>query len=185
MMASQSDTELVLRSVQGDRIAFGELYSLYHRRLLGFCVRLLNDRSQAEDVVQSVFIKALESIRSLDHPELFYHWLFSIARNEVYGVLRRSAHIDAELADDLAWETDTPLDHAVRNDTASLLESMLARLKVEYREVIVLRHLEQCSYAEIAAITGCTTSSVESRLFKARRALLQELKPYLEERTRP
>ena len=85
----------------------------------------------------------------------------------------------------MVWETDTPFDHTVRLDTTSLVESMMAQLKVEYREVIVLRHLEHCSYAEIAAITGCTTSSVESRLFKARKALLQKLKPYMEERTRP
>jgi RNA polymerase sigma-70 factor (ECF subfamily) len=68
----------------------------------------------------------------------------------------------------------------VRKETTEIVELVLNQLKVEYREVLVLRQYDKLSYAEIAAITGNTVSSVESRLFKARKALAKKLAPYFQ-----
>ena len=181
-MNSQNDNGILQRVSGGDHSAFGELYQKYYRRVYGYCFRLVGDRSVVEDIVQTVFIKALESLQSLEKPELFYYWLFTIARNEVYAFYRSKRTNGVNVTDDEVWENETPHDRLVRKETVSLVEDGLNRLKVEYREVLILRQYEGLTYAEIAAITNCTISSVESRLFKARKALIKYLEPLVHER---
>jgi RNA polymerase sigma-70 factor (ECF subfamily) len=176
-----SDQELLRQVRAGNSGAFTELHNKYRRRLLAYCYRLLQDRGTAEDVVQVSFQKAYESLGTLDKPDLFFYWLFSIARNEVYGHIRRTrkngAHRSIEEDDDL-WIEETPHEQLVRKETTEIVELFLNQLKVEYREVLILRQYDRLSYAQIAAITGDTVSSVESRLFKARKALAKKLAPY-------
>ncbi len=182
-MQFSSDAELLNRIRAGDKTSFTTLYDKYKRRLFGYCYRLIQDRQSAEDIVQTTFIKAFESIRTLDKPELFYYWLFTIARNEVYGFIRqkRSNGVVHSLEDEEdIWDMESPHTEMVQKETSELVQQLLNQLKVEYREVVFLRHYDKLSYAEIAAITGDTVSSVESRLFKARKALAKKLKPYFE-----
>jgi RNA polymerase sigma-70 factor, ECF subfamily len=177
------DRELLSQIRAGSHKAFTDLHNKYRRRLLAYCYRLLQDPVAAEDVVQVSFQKAYESLSTLDKPELFFYWLFGIARNEVYGHIRKSRRNGTphpiEEEDDL-WTEDTPHEQLVRKETTEIVELFLNRLKVEYREVLVLRQYDKLSYAEIAAITGDTVSSVESRLFKARKALAKKLAPYFD-----
>ncbi|MBF8295934.1 MAG: hypothetical protein HW389_2479 [Bacteroidetes bacterium] len=178
------DRELLSQIRAGNEQAFTDLYNKYRRRLLAYCYRLLQDRVTAEDVVQVSFQKAYESLSTLDKPELFFYWLFSIARNEVYGHIRKlrknGTPRSIEEEDDL-WTEETPHEQVVRKELTELVELHLNQLKIEYREVLVLRQYDKLSYAEIAAITGVTVSSVESRLFKARRALAKKLAPFFKE----
>jgi RNA polymerase sigma-70 factor (ECF subfamily) len=178
------DRELLSQNRAGNDQAFTDLHNKYRRRLLAYCYRLLQDPVTAEDVVQVSFTKAYESLSTLDKPELFFYWLFSIARNEIYGHIRKTrkngTQHSIEEEDDI-WTEETPHEQLVRKETAEIVERYLNQLKVEYREVLVLRQYEKLSYAEIAAITGDTVSSVESRLFKARKALAKKLAPYLNE----
>jgi len=178
-----SDRELLSQLRTGNSQAFTELYNKYRRRLLAYCYRLLQDPITAEDVVQVAFQKAYASLHTLDKPELFFYWLFSIARNEVYGHIRKMRRNgiphSIEEEDDL-WTEETPHEQVVRKETTEIVELFLNQLKIEYREVLVLRQYDKLSYAEIAAITGDSVSSVESRLFKARKALAKKLAPYFE-----
>lgn len=89
------------------------------------------------------------------------------------------------LSEESVWLEDPSHEAAVSSELNELIEMCLSRLKHEYREVLVLRHFEELSYAEISAITGDTISSVESRLTRARRALMERMKPYVEEWKRP
>jgi len=175
-----SDEDLLTRIRSGSDQAFTELYNKYRRRLLAYCYRLLQDPITAEDVVQIAFQRAFESLSSLDKPELFFYWLFSIARNEVYGRIRKTRRNGTPISieEEDIWADETPHDQAVRKETSEIVQLLLSQLKVEYREVLVLRQYDKLSYAEIAAITGDTVSSVESRLFKARKALAKKLAPY-------
>jgi RNA polymerase sigma-70 factor (ECF subfamily) len=183
-----ADKELLNQIRSGNEHAFTDLYNKHRRRLLAYCFRLLQDRIAAEDVVQVAFQKAYESLSSLDKPDLFFYWLYSIARNEVYGVIRRTrkngtiSSIDDEKD---IWDEETPLELVVKTELAELVQHHLNHLKVEYREVLILRQYDKLSYAEIAAITGDTMSSVESRLFKARKALAKKLAPYFMEKEKP
>jgi RNA polymerase sigma-70 factor, ECF subfamily len=181
------DKELLNQIRSGNDRAFTDLYNKHRRRLLAYCFRLLQDRIAAEDVVQVTFQKAYESLSSLDKPELFFYWLYSIARNEVYGVIRKTRKNGAisPLDDDTeVWDNETPHELIVKSELAELVQHHLSHLKVEYREVLVLRQYDKLSYAEIAAITGDSISSVESRLFKARKALARKLAPYFNKEER-
>ena len=180
-MSAASDRELLVEVRAGNPRAFTALHDKYRRRLLAYCYRLLQDGTMAEDIVQVSFQKAYESLSTLDKPELFFYWLFSIARNEVYGHIRktrRNGTVHSIEENENLWTEETPHDELVRKETTEIVEVLLNQLKVEYREVLVLRQYDKLSYAEIAAITGDTVSSVESRLFKARKALAKKLAPY-------
>jgi RNA polymerase sigma-70 factor, ECF subfamily len=180
-MSERTDKQLVGRIREGDTAAFTVLHARYRIRLFAYCYRLVPNRHQAEEIVQTTFIKAYESLRSLEKGELFYYWLFSIARNEVYTFLRQkrsngmTSSIDEE---DVIGDVETPLEKLVNEETADLLRRSIDQLKIEYREVLILRQYEKFSYAEIATITGDTISSVESRLFKARKQLAKIMAPY-------
>lgn len=181
-MSDTEDRNLLARHAAGDSRAFPALYRKYHRRVFGYCWRMLGKRNEIDDIVQAVFTRAFETVRSLDSPELFYYWLFSIARNEVLQTFRAAQRHRTQPLDEEVWDPETPFDKTVQREEQELVEEGISRLKPEYREVIVLRQFEGLSYAEIAAVTGDSLSSVESRLFKARKALVKLLEPVLREK---
>lgn len=178
MIEQNSDVQLIHRMQLDDSRALAELYSRYKRSVYEYCFRLLQDRQNAEDATQNTFIKVQQSIRELRNPESFKAWMFTIARNEVYAHVRRSRSNGLEGHEDV-WEVESLHEAFVHQEQAELVQKLLAQLKPEYREVLLLVEYEQLSYADIASITGSTLSSVESRIFKARKALAKKLKPYL------
>ena len=185
-MNSSTDEELVRSHLSGDQKAFQKLYDRYRVRLQLFCLKLLQDSSQAEDIVQLTFTKAFQRMTSLDSPRLFYYWLFTIARNEVYGFLRQSRRNGTmHLEEENVFDERTPHEEFIEGESRDLIMNSIDELKLEYREVLVLRQFEKLSYNEIAAITGHSLSAIESRLFKARKALAKKLAPFFEERKQP
>jgi len=180
-MQPSSDETIIRRVYAGEASAFASLYEKYKNGVYAYCFRLLRDTETAEDALQSVFTKALESIRTLDDPSAFKYWLFMIARNEVYGMIRRLRSPNRAKAldeSDEPQDPETPLTHAVQSNQNDILQEQLGQLKPEYREVLILREYEQFSYRELAALTGDTEGSVRARIFKARKALAGKLKPY-------
>ncbi len=175
--ASATDSVLVAKLQQGDRLAFAELYERYKTSIYSYCLRLLTDSQIAEDSTHETFLKMFSECRSLRSPEFLRPWLFRIARNEVFTRIRKSrrnGHVD----DEAVWDTDTPHERFVTNETSEIVRRLLHELKQEYREVLVLREYEQMTYSEIADVTETTESSVKSRIFKARKAMTEKLKPY-------
>ena len=180
-MHQSSDETLVCQVYAGEVAAFATLYERYKNGIYAYCFRLLRDTEAAEDALQNVFTSALEAIRTLNEPSAFKYWLFMIARNEVYGVIRKLRKPDREKSldeSDDPWDPETPLTHAVQSNQVDIIQEQLGQLKPEYREVLILREYEQFSYTEIAALTGGTEGSVRARMFKARKALATKLKPY-------
>jgi len=174
-----TDEELALRLKQGDTAAMTMIYERYKQGLFSFCRRLLSDRDAAEDALQETVIKMIAARETLSNPSSLRPWLYTIARNEAYSILRRRNHV-RELTDDdenIFATEDEPI-HLESTERTVLVESALNRLLPQYKEVLLLREYELLNYEEIASVTGATVSSVKSRLFKARRALLGQLKPY-------
>jgi RNA polymerase sigma-70 factor (ECF subfamily) len=174
--------EAVVQQVRaGNSNAFAQLYEKYKNNVYAYCHRLLQNQSSAEDALQNTFLKAYQSISTLDDPAAFKYWLFMIARNEVYTILRKAkSNGQVKSLDDSEeiWDEENPFSKAVQTDTVDIIQQLLGQLKTEYREVLILREYEQLTYVEIAALTGDTESSVKSRIFKARKALTKKLKPY-------
>jgi RNA polymerase sigma-70 factor (ECF subfamily) len=180
-MTCSADEELLKMARKGDEAAFSAVYDKYARRLCAYCYRLTANRDSVEDIVQTTFLKAYESLSTLDKPGSFHYWLFSIARNEAYSFLRqkRTNGVVKSFEEEDVWDFESPHEKLVHEETTEMVQRFLGELKVEYREVLILRQYEKLSYVEIAAITGDTVSSVESRLFKARKALAKKLAPYV------
>jgi len=176
-----SDEQLVIRLKAGDDAAFAVLYERYRPRVYRFAVKLLQDRDQAEDITQETFLKARKSIRTFHQTGTLASWLFAIARNEVYGQIRKTRS-NGQVEVDEIWDSETPLDELVGAETVVIVQGMIGQLSPAYKEVILLREYEGMSYAEIARITNGTESAVKGRLFKARKALVKKLKPYFDEK---
>ena len=172
-----NDNILVQRLKLGESEAWGELYARYRRRVFRFALKLTQDRDLAEDVVQETFLKMQSGIHSLEESRSLASWLFTIARNTIYSHLRRTRRNgQQEDADEVSTVEDT-FDRLVSDETSEIVQRHIARLKTEYREVLLLREYEDLSYAEISLVTGDPEDTVKWRLFKARRALAKKLKP--------
>jgi len=181
-----TDEQLIDQIGAGNPAAFAQLYQRHKHALYAFCLRLLKDRDDALDAVQETFVKIHNRLSTLNDPASFRAWMFAIVRNEVYANLRRKKNLEGlEGEAKEVWEEGTPLDSVIGEERTELVQRLLGKLKPEYREVLMLREYEQLSYAEIAAVTGDTESSVKSRLFKARKALTKKFMPYVAERKEP
>lgn len=179
-MESRTDEQLVISLKNGSVDAFEELYHRYKRHIFSFCLSLTGDRSLAEDATHDAFLRMHEGIHALNDASVFRTWLFTIARNGVFKQLNKNRR-NGSLDDESAWTDETPHTLTEIDDSASVIRSCINALKLEYKEVLLLREYERHSYEEIAAITGDTESSVKSRLFKARKALAEKLKPYFKD----
>lgn len=179
-MDSISERELVEGIQHGSQDALAAAYEQYSDGVFAYCLRILADRQLAEDVLQETFLKVGQHARSIQRNESFRSWIFRIARNEALMQLRKR-HLDDELDDGSVWSEETPHEQFVALERSQIVNRLLDSLKREYREVLVLLVYENMSYAEIAAITGATESSVKSRIFRARKAMMEKLRPYVKE----
>ena len=174
----RTDAEMAAAFREGDDRAFALLYERHKRSLYAFALRMLGEADAARDIVQDVFLKVFERRRQLNKPESFRSWLFTIGRNRCVSHLRESrkqAPLDDVPEEAIAVAADTGEREA--EEDVRLIRLALGRLKIEYREVLILREYQDLSYREIAEITESTESAVKSKLFKARRALHEALKP--------
>ncbi len=161
----------------GSQPAFAQLYTRYRERVLKYCIRLLKDMQSAEDAMQNVFVKLQSERNSIRNGLSLQSWVFTVARNEAFGELRRRK--GDVLDEEIVWEGLLPDEELSGKNRREIVEAALNALYPSFREVIILREYEQLSYDEIAQVTSTTVSSVKSRLFKARKALIEKLKPYL------
>jgi RNA polymerase sigma-70 factor (ECF subfamily) len=183
-MGEPSDHDLLDKIRRGERDASALIYDRYHRRLRAYCWRLLRDRNAAEDVVQDVFVLVMSHRSTLEKVESLRPWLYRVARNRCLHILNAQRNSRRTNDFECVWEETTPLDLAVQNDHQELVREAVGRLKAIYREVIVLREFEGMTYAEIAQVLEEPMSTVKFRLYKAREALVQLLRPREEEKRR-
>ena len=157
--------------------SFGELALPHLDAAYTLARHLVRDATVAEDVVQDAFVKALTYFGSF-RGENFRAWLLRIVRNAAYDQLRASrGGIDVSLDADDAFDPPDPAEGPEatlsRKQDARRLADALAALPVTLRECLVLREIEELSYHEIGQVTGVPIGTVMSRLWRARRLLLQ------------
>ena len=182
-MDMPSDAVLLDRLLGGDTRSLGQLYERYRVPLYRFCLRMLKDPARAEDAVHDTVLKLARQHTGITHPASFRSWLFRVARNEVFMALRRITPIPLDDEESI-WDPSTPHDILERAEQTALVHALLDALRSDYREVLILKEFEEMRYAEIAMVTGSTESAVRSRIFKARRALAEQLTETRKERTR-
>jgi RNA polymerase sigma factor (sigma-70 family) len=165
-----SDARLVSLVREGRVGAFEAMYDRYHRGILSFCRHMLGDQHEAEDAVQHTFMAAYSSLLASQRPIHLRPWLYAIARNRCYSVLRGqrerpTAELEEPATDGLAAEVQR------RQDLRDLV-SDLHELPTEQREAIVLAELDCLSHAEIAEVLGVPRDKVKALVFQARESLL-------------
>lgn len=176
----RTDEDLARAFAAGDNLAFAALYSRYKQPVYVFALRMLRQPDRARDAFQTAFLKAFESRPELARVIRFRSWIFTVVRNHCLNELRRDRSIDTSYKEMDELQGDDDSTTLEQEDENRFLMEVIARLKPEYREVLLLREYQDLSYEEIAAVTASTESAVKSRLFKARQQLHRMLKPYVE-----
>lgn len=164
---------LLLRCQIGDKDAFAELIERYERPLRYFINRLLDDSELTEDIFQDTWLTVIRRIHGLREIDAFPAWLYRIARNKVYQQLRKKRNA-SRLDENIAVE-DNDEDDVFSGEDAAKVHKCLKELPLEYREVLMLRFLEQMSYQQISQVLNCKLGTVRSRIYYAKIALKKEL----------
>jgi RNA polymerase sigma-70 factor (ECF subfamily) len=186
------DQQLVERVQRGDKAAFDLLVSKYQRKIFRLLSRLIRDQAEVEDVAQEAFIKAYRALPNFRGDSAFYTWLYRIAINTAKNHLvsrgRRApttTEADIEEAEtfddgDHLRDLNTPESMLLTKQVGEAVNRAIDQLPEDLRTAIVLREIEGLSYEEIAESMSCPIGTVRSRIFRAREAIAQELKPVLD-----
>ena len=192
MSDRELDRELVERAQRGDKHAFELLVSKYQRKLSRLLSRFVKDQTEVEDVAQEAFIKAYRALPSFRGDSAFYTWLYRIgintAKNYLVAKGRRAPTItefDSEEAEefdggDQLRDINTPESLLMTKQIANTVNDAMDQLPEELRAAIQLREIDGLSYEEIAAAMDCPIGTVRSRIFRAREAIAERLRPLLD-----
>lgn len=164
---------LILRCQIGDKDALAGLIERYQAPLRYFISRLSANPEMAEDIFQDTWLTVIRRIHSLKKTDAFSTWLYRIARNKVYQQFRRKRKL-CELNENIAVPNDTDNDFFTTEDAVKI-HRCLKELLPEYREVLMLRFLEQMSYEQISQVINCKLGTVKSRIHYAKLALKKEM----------
>lgn len=155
-----------------------QLYRDHSDRVYRYIFLLIRHKENAEDLTQETFYKAFKNLNSFNHQSSVSTWLLKIARNVTYDHFRRKKIIQFfsfENGDDFASDKATPEDIAEQKEQSSRLHNALNALKRDYREVLLLRKVNECSIKETAYILGWTEAKVKTKMARALEALKKEL----------
>lgn len=191
------DALLVERVQRGDQRAFEMLVVKYERRIQRLIARMVRDVDLVEDIAQETFIRAYRALPNFRGDSAFYTWLYRIAVNTakkaLIGLRRdplitessRSGAGEDDDADTSRVENElttgeTPESLMASRQIANTVNAAIEALSEDLRQAITLREIEGLSYEEIAEVMGCPIGTVRSRIFRARDAIAQRLRPLLD-----
>jgi RNA polymerase sigma-70 factor (ECF subfamily) len=203
-----TDEELFRKAQAGDRGAYGQIAVRYQHRLYNAIVRMCGDREEARELTQETLVRGLSKIEGFRGESQPYTWLYRIAVNLSISRLRkvqrrrtfslnapprgaggggngRVGHDDDQAAGLIERVRSTeqladPSDRAEHRERSEQVVAALGRLDAEYRAVLVMRDIEGFDYQQMADVLGLPLGTLKSRLFRARLALRDELKGYMQ-----
>lgn len=191
MGEQNTDQALVERVQRGDKRAFDLLVLKYQQRIMKVLSRYVRDPSEVQDLAQEAFIKAYRALPKFRGDSAFYTWLYRIAintaKNYVVAQGRRPPNDDIEATEAETYEGESALkDHAsperevLRDEIRETVFKAIEALPEDLKTAITLRELEGMSYEEIAEAMDCPIGTVRSRIFRAREAIDNQLRPLLD-----
>ncbi|MDR9389642.1 MAG: RNA polymerase sigma factor RpoE [Wenzhouxiangella sp.] len=186
------DQLLVERVQQGDKSAFDVLVKKYQHKIISLISRYVSDRAEAMDVAQEAFIKAYNALGRFRGESAFYTWMYRIAintaKNHLVAQSRRPPASDVDASDAEQYnfdsrlkETSSPEHELLTEEIEQTVHDAIDQLPDDLKTAITLREIEGMSYDEIASAMACPIGTVRSRIFRAREAIDERLKPLIEE----
>jgi RNA polymerase sigma-70 factor (ECF subfamily) len=194
--APDADRELVAASQQGDMNAFESLVARYQKRMLNIAFRLVGDYDDACEVVQDAFVSAFKNIRTFRGDAKFTTWLTTItlnlSKNRLKQVRSRQGHEaysldepvltnDGEMSRDSPSQEPSVLDRLEKRDVQARVQNCIKALEEDFREVLILRDIQEFSYEEIGSMLKVRVGTIKSRLFRAREVVRDCLKKFIGE----
>ena len=165
---------LISRARGGDRDAFGELVEQYRDNVYRLAYRMCGNAYDADEAAQEAFVAAWRALPNFRGDAKFSTWLYRLTTNAAIDVMRREKRHqtvgDGEMVD-LADDADSPQETVERTEQQEAVQKALATLSEEYREVLLLRYMEELDYAEIADVLQLPSGTVKSRINRAKAAL--------------
>jgi RNA polymerase sigma-70 factor (ECF subfamily) len=177
--AADPDALLMLRFQRGDADAFESLFLRYRRPLFQFVLRFTGNRARAEEMIQETFLKVIQNAGSYTVRAKFSTYIFRIARNLCLDHVKRAEgrHQTVSLhqprgqeengptvGETLRNDSSTPQEEAVEKERGELLQTLIAALPPEQREVFLLRQVKGLKFHEIAKVVGCSSNTTKSRM---------------------
>lgn len=190
-MDREIDQQLVERAQKGDKRAFELLVMKYQRKLGRLLSRMVRDAAEIDDITQESFIKAYRALPQFRGESAFYTWLYRIAVNTAKNYLMAKGKREVATSDmvdeDGEGMEDVLMPHDIATPDAELQTKQIAKavnetvdaLPEELRTAITLREIEGLSYEEIAQMMDCPIGTVRSRIFRAREAIAEKIRPML------
>ncbi len=185
------DALLMTRFQRGDDAAFEQILDKYQGLIVNFIYKIVNNRAEAEELAQEVFLRMHRAKRSYEPRARLAAWIYKIATNVSLRALEQSRRmpVRAVREDADGRTTDPLLDHPdpaddaettlVRGETGAVIRRAIESLPERERIAVVLRRYEELSYAEIAAAMDCSEAAVKTYLHRGKLRLRQRLLPYL------
>jgi RNA polymerase sigma-70 factor (ECF subfamily) len=193
VIQTETDEQLVRKSQEDDERAFGELVSRYESKVYSLALKMLRNPEDAEDVLQDTFLRAYRGIKSFKGNSTFSTWIYRITANSALMRLRKrqlpTVSIDdadeREAPINIADWAPGPVEQMLNQETQAAMTEAIEALPPEFRQVFVLRDIEELSNAEVAEILDLSVAAVKSRLHRARLKVRNRLATYFSEpRTR-
>jgi len=174
-----SDKELLERCSSGDNSGYSLLYHRYSKAVLNSIYRIVNDREDAEDILQEVFLKAFSEIKSLKNVESFGGWIKRIAINQSLNYLRKNKIYFTEIEDDkiLDIEDDELEAKLAMESRVKELQNIIAEFPLQTRTIVNLYLFEEMPQEEIAKILNIPHGTVRSYYHRAKKKIFEKLNP--------
>lgn len=173
-MAHEEDIHLVHRCLQGDTEAFAGLIDKYQKVVFNLALRLSGDFDDAEDVAQTVFVKAYEKLGTFNPQYAFFSWIYKMTVNESLNLIA-SRKQTTPLTESLPSPAYLPDERLMQDEMQNELGKAIAELPIDQRAILVLRHFADLSYRELGFIFDIAEKTVKSRLYCAREQLREIL----------
>lgn len=181
-MELEKDAQLVASAREGDKIAFGVLVEKYRRRVVSMAYAVVQDIHAAEDIAQTVFIKAYGNLKRLRETESFGTWISKITYASAKDYLRkkRREKITLEELKKQGWTDDTIADALeTETDLNRIVTSIINEMSEQMQVVLIMRFFDRLPYADIADFLNTTRDTVRGMIYRGMKYIRQRLKPYL------
>lgn len=184
-----TDEELVHRAQQDDERAFGELVTRYESKVYSLAMKMLRNPEDAEDVLQETFLRGYRGIKSFKGNSTFSTWIYRITANSALMRLRKKQLPQVSIEDSDERETPIsiadwspgPVEQLLNQEMQRVMEEAIETLPPEFRQVFILRDVEELSNADVAEILDLSVAAVKSRLHRARLKVRNRLATYFSE----